>query len=390
MRTELWLTEGAEVSVLCRDPAELLNALSRERVRVSDVKDCGEQSFRLSVSAGDLDTLRRLAGRCGVQITEVRRRGSRHFLRRFRKRAFLLLIPLLLLLPFLWLSTFLWEIRVTGNVTLSSSEILAALESVGVYPGVSGLRLDNPQIRSRMQSLLPELIWCTVQVRGSRALVVVRERRLPPEPVDESLERDVAAAKAGTVESLQVLQGKALVRRGDTVLPGDVLITGTLTDRQSEYRHVHAQGRVIARTWYEKTAEIPLTVWEKAETGAEKSRWGIKIGDLTLKMGREGSISLDFYDRISSAEQLSILGLGLPLFVLRQETKGYALRERPVRADEAEALLKERLLAWLKGSVPEAELLRADFRTEVTERSVRVTMLAACREDVGVERLPAE
>ncbi len=390
MRTELWLTEGAEISVLCRDPAELLNALSRENIRVSDVKDCGEQRFRFSVSAGDLETLRRLAGRCGVEIAEVRRRGSRHFLRRFRKRTFLLFVPLLFLFFFLWLSTFLWEIRVSGNVTLNSSEILAALESVGVYPGVSGLRLDNPQIRSRMQSLLPELIWCTVQVRGSRAVVVVRERRLPPEPVDESLERDVAAAKAGTVESLQVLQGKALVRRGDTVLPGEVLITGTLADRQDEYRHVHAQGRVIARTWYEKTAEIPLTVWEKAETGAEKSRWGIKIGDLTLKMGREGSISLDFYDKISNAEQVSVLGLGLPLFVLRQETKGYALRERPIRPDEAEALLKERLLAWLRGSVPEAELLRADFRTEVTERSVRVTMLAACREDIGVESPPVK
>ncbi len=390
MRTELWLTEGAEISVLCRDPAELLNALSRENIRVSDVKDWGEQRFRFSVSAGDLETLRRLAGRCGVEIAEVRRRGSRHFLRRFRKRTFLLFVPLLFLFFFLWLSTFLWEIRVSGNVTLNSSEILAALESVGVYPGVSGLRLDNPQIRSRMQSLLPELIWCTVQVRGSRAVVVVRERRLPPEPVDESLERDVAAAKAGTVESLQVLQGKAVVRRGDTVLPGEMLITGTLADRQDEYRHVHAQGRVIARTWYEKTAEIPLTVWEKAETGVEKSRWGIKIGDLTLKMGREGSISLDFYDKICNAEQVSVLGLGLPLFVLRQETKGYALRERPIRPDEAEALLKERLLAWLRGSVPEAELLRADFRTEVTERSVRVTMLAACREDIGVESPPVK
>jgi similar to stage IV sporulation protein len=273
-----------------------------------------------------------------------------------------------------------------GNQTLSRSEILTALETVGVYPGVSGLRLDNPQIRSRMQSLLPELIWCTVQVRGSRAVVVVRERRLPPERVDESLEREVAAAKAGTVESLQVLQGKAVVRRGDTVLPGDLLITGAVTDRQAELRKVHAQGRVIARTWYEKAMEIPLTVYEKTLSDAEEGRWGIKIGDLTLKMSKEGSISLDFYDKISIARQLSLLELGLPLFILREEDREYTLRERTITPAEAEALLKERLLSWLRTASPEAELLQADFRTEVTEYSTRVTMLASCREDIGVER----
>ncbi len=387
MRSELWLTEGAEVSVLCSDPTELLNALCREDIRISEVRDRGDQRFSFSVGAGELDAIRRLAGKCGVEVTVLRRRGSRHFLRRFRKRGFLLLIPLLFLLSFLWLSTFLWEIRVVGNKTLSSSEILSALESVGVYPGVSGLRLDNPQIRSRMQSLKPELIWCTVQVHGSRALVVVRERRLPPEIVDESLEREVAAARAGTIESLQVLQGKAMVRRGDTVLPGDLLISGTLTDRQAELRLVHAQGRVIARTWYEKAMEIPLTVSEKVATGTENRRWGIKIGDLTLKMSREGSISLDFYDTINSNQQLSLWELGLPLFVLRQESGEYTLRERSIAPSEAEALLRERLLSWLRTSAPKAELLQADFRTEVTDKSVRVTMLASCREDIGAERL---
>ena len=386
MRTELWLTEGAELSALCRDPAELLNALSKAGVRVSEVKDCGEGRCRFSVSAADAQRAIRLGSACGAEVTVLRRRGSRHFLRRFRRRFYLWLVPLLLLLPFLWLSTLLWQIEVTGNESLSTSEILAALEKSGVYPGVSGLRLDNTRIRNRMQTLLPDLIWCTVQVRGSRARVVVRERRRAPEIVDESREREVAAGKAGTVESVQVLQGKAVVRRGDTVLPGELLITGLLSDRQAELRRVHAQGRVFARTWYEKTLELPLSEWDKLPTGEKSVKLGLRIGDLTLKFYRDGSISMDSYDRISSERQVSLLGFALPLFLLREEARETVLQERKIPVREGEELLRERLLHWLREAAPKAELLEADFRTEATETGIRVTMLAACREDIALER----
>ncbi len=278
------------MQAICRDPAELITALCGSGIEAFGFQELGECRYLFTIPSYLEEKVRSLGNRCGAEISVLRRCGFLHFLKRFRKRAYLLLIPLPFLAGFLILSTHLWQIDIVGNVTLSRGEILSSLEKVGVYPGVSGLHLDNAQIRSRMQEALKKLSWCTVQVHGSRALVVVRERRQPPKVVDEHLFREVAAAKTGTIQELNVLEGKALVKRGDTVLKGQTLITGILSDQQQQVRKVHAMGRVFAWTWYETAMEYPLQFREKVFTGGEKKLRSLKIGDLRLNVYNDSSV----------------------------------------------------------------------------------------------------
>ncbi len=296
------------------------------------------------------------------------------------------MIPIPLMLAFIWLSTCLWEIDVSGNETLTRAEILSALESVGVYPGVSGRKLDNAQIRSRMQSALGKLIWCTVQVHGSRALVVVRERRLPPKIVNENLDLEVAAERTGTVDSVSVWKGRALVKRGDTVLRGQTLISGIMSDRQGKTHPVHAMGKVMAWTWYEKSMELPLTVQEKIYTGEEKRFYSLKIGDLRLNFYNGSSIPRYSYDKIYEEKRITAFGLPLPVSLQQAECRAYSLCVRELSVEEGTAILEERLLAWLQNTAPDAEILKTDFCHDTADGYLRVTMLAQCREDIGMER----
>ena len=386
MRSELWLTEGVRMEAVCRDPAELLTAFCLEGIDASDFRCTGDNRFRFDIPAYAADRARTLGNRTGTEISVVRRIGFLHFLRRFRKRAYLLLIPLPFFLAFLWLSTCLWEIDISGNKSISRGELLSALESVGVYPGVSGLHLDNAQIRSRMQERLEKLSWCTVQVHGSRALVVVRERRMPPEIVDEHLEREVAAARTGTVKSLRVLEGKALVKRGDTVLCGQTLISGVLRDKQEESRRVHAMGQVMAWTWYEDSMEIPLKTWEKSYSGDETLLFSLEIGDLRLNFYNDCSIYGAGYDRICEESRVTVCGLALPLRFMKTRCRPYELINRELSESEASKLLEQRLLARLQRQAPNAEVLETSFRREIKDGVLRVKMLAQCLEDIGMER----
>ena len=374
------------MQALCRDPAELMTAFCLAQIDASDFRSIGKDRFLFDIPAQAVDRAKAIGSRTGAEIRVIRRHGLFHFLHRFRKRAYLLLIPLPFFLGFLWLSTCLWEIDVSGNETVSRGEILMALESVGVYPGVSGLRLDNAQIRSRMLEKLEKLIWCTVQVHGSRALVVVRERRQPPEIVDEHLEREVAAVRIGTVESMNILEGKALVKKGDTVLRGQTLITGVLPDRLGEIRRVHAMGRVMAWTWYEFSDVIPLEIWEKTYTGAETTLFSLEIGDLRLNFYNDCSISGACYDRIQEENRLSAFGLSLPLHWTKTRCRAYEISPRQLSEEEGAQLLEERLLVRLRQAAPKAEILETSFRQERNGGVLRVTMLAQCREDIGEER----
>ena len=386
MRSKLWLTEGARLEAFCREPSELINTLCLAQIDAADFREVESSRFSFLVPAAMVDQAIKLGNRCGAEIHVLRRRGFLHFLRRFRRRSYLLLIPLPLLLFFALLSTRLWQIDVSGNVKVSRAEILAALESVGVYPGVSGLRLDNPQIRSRMEEMLGELCWCTVQVHGSRALVVVRERRKPPKVVDDSEAREVYAMKAGTVDQLNILEGKALVRRGDTVLQGQTLISGLLYDQQEQIRTVHAMGRVFAWTWYEKGMALPLSGKAKMYTGEEETRYAMKIGDLRLNFWNDSSIYQGCYDKIRIEERAELFGLPLPISLLTTKYRAYQLLSWDMDGEEAVALLKNRLLRWLRQSAPEAEIVETWFECEAAGGVICVRMLAQCREDIAAER----
>ena len=386
MRSKLWLTEGARLEALCREPAELINALCMAQIEATDFRDTEDGRFIFLVPAAKAGAAMKLGDRCGAEIRILRRRGFLHFLRRFRRRKYLLLIPLPFIILFMLLSTFLWQIDVSGNETVSRAEILAVLESVGVYPGVNGLRLDNPQIRSRMQEKLSELSWCTVQVHGSRAIVVVRERRKPPKIVDENAACEVYAGRTGTVDELNILEGKPLVRRGDTVLRGQTLISGLLTDRQEELRYVHAMGRVFAWTWYEKSMEIPLNTQEKTYTAEKKTQYSLKIGDLRLNFYNDSSISQGCYDKITKETRAELFGLALPVSLVKTDYRAYRLSSLEIPKEEASALLESRLLLWLRQAAPEAEVVQTWFSGETTGGILRVHMLAQCREDIAEER----
>ncbi len=386
MRTKLWLTEGAHLEAICRDPSELINALCMAQIEATDFRKTEDGRFTFLVPAGMAAAAVKLGGRCGAEIRVLRRRGFLHFLRRFRGRTYILLFPIPFMALFMILSAYLWQIDVSGNVTLSRAEILSALESAGVYPGVSGLHLDNPKIRSRMQEMLGELSWCTVQVHGSRAMVIVRERRKAPTIVDPSEVREVAAAKTGTIDKMNILEGKALIHRGDTVLRGQTLISGTLSDRQEQLRYVHAMGRVFAWTWYEYSMEIPLMAQEKLYTAEKKILYSLKIGDLRLNFYNDSSIYRGCYDKISKETRAELFGMALPVSLLKTECLSYQLLPYEIGKEEAAALLESRLLQWLRQTAPDAEVVQTWFAVESGDGVLRVRMLAQCREDIAVER----
>ena len=386
MRLELWLTEGIQMTAVCREAAELLDVLSKAGISVADVVETGSGRYTFFVRGRDAQRAVRLGSSCGAEVSICRRRGLYHFFGRFRKRIWLLLAPLPFLLWFMHLSTLLWTIDVAGNRTLTRAEILTALEETGVSPGVSGLHLDNTRIRNCMLEKLDRLSWCTVRVNGSRAVVIVRERRMPPKILDESLHREVIARRGGTLEKLQVLEGKAVVKRGAAVETGDLLITGNLNDKQGGTRMVHACGRAMATTVYEKTLELPTAYREKRLTGNVTRRTALVIGDLRLNFYNESSISYEGYDRIQTEKRLKLLGLELPVRLSVTEYREYRLSEVRIEAEEACAVLKTRLLSWLEKTAPDAELLFVDFKMEESADSIRVIMAAACLEDIALER----
>jgi similar to stage IV sporulation protein len=373
------------IEVRCRYPERFLNVCAANRLAFWNVETEGEL-LRASFHVSALRRLRALSTEHGFAVTRLAKAGAPTFLRRVRRRYALLAGLLLCALGLRAAALFVWDIRVYGNETTPTGVLLRELDALGFRYGALGLSVDSERLANEMLLRVPELSWFAVNIRGSRADVLVRERRPKPE-LEDGLSPGVSvAAKAGVVTKVSVLHGVGVVRPGETVAVGDLLAAGRVTDRRGGTRDVRARAEVWARTWYELTAVAPLLVYEKCYTGDETTEYAVKIAGKINKLPFQGGNHTPDCDKIVTERALRLPG-GVVLPVALVETRYAPYELVPVTRDAAgtaetlEAGLLSRLEATLDGTVTEYA-----FETAEEDGRVRVTLRAECLEQIAVTR----
>ena len=283
-------------------------------------------------------------------------------------------------------------VEVEGNQSVTTAEILTELRRQGLGVGAYGPGLDADEVGRRALMNLPGLSWLSVNLHGTRAEVLVREAVETPESVDGTELGDIVARASGIITGIDALSGEARFAVGDTVVEGDVLISGSVVLDAPMYSErenlgtmeVRAQGQVYARTWRTLTAALPLEAPVKAYTGEEHSRWALTLFGRRIDFFGKSGISFPEYDKISRTWTLTLPGgREMPLAFTRETCRAYTLESAPVETAAARALLEEELLAALRESVGEGEILNASFAAAERDGLLTVTLQAECTEEIG-------
>ncbi len=373
-------------------PERLLNLCAQNAVTFWAVEWRDGQTLALTVLQSHLPRLEQLAPRAGCDLTLEEQAGVPSFLTRFRKRyAFLVGLFLSVLLVCIG-SNFLLTVEVTGNQAVSQAEILSQLRREGLRPGAYGPHLDAKQIALRTQLALEELSWVSVNLYGTRAQVVVREKQQPPELLKQEGTSDITARAGGLILEIDAAAGQAKVKPGDIVAAGELLISGTVTmegpqysDVPPQYIYVHAAGRVWARTWRTVRATIPVTTTAKRYTGKERTHWSVTILDRRINFFGNSSIYDEKYDKINETHTATLPGgQVLPLSVTREKLRQW--EPVPVQIDltAAQQLLEQQLTRQLERTVGEdGQVVCVDWSARVADGVLTVTGVAECREQIG-------
>ena len=383
-----------ELTVTGLFPERLLNLCAQNGVEFWGVEWLEGGVLRLTTRRRTLKRLLELAPRAGCQVQVSGSRGLPDFLLRFRTRYAFLVGMALALCAVAFLSRFVLTIEVTGNEQVPTAVILSQLRQLGVRPGVYGPGLDRQQIAQEALLNLEELSWMGINLHGTRLEVIVREAVESPERIDESGYYDVVAEADGIVTHVEAELGDAAVKEGDTVLAGEVLISGLVTleppkysDQPNRYYQTHARGRVWARTWRTLTASIPMEATVKDYTGEEKSAWSLTVLGRRIEIFGNSSISWPFYDKITSVHQARLPGgAELPVCLSRETVRAYELRTAAVDLAAAQVLLEQRLEERLTQLIGEDGTVQSlQFAAQVENGLLQVTLVAECREEIGRE-----
>ena len=370
----------AEAEIFGVFPEAAVNRCTEAGISLRGVQAVDGQTLRCAVDERDLARLRAECERCQCELRLLQLRGGSRYRRALRLRMWLLLTALLTAAMLLLSSLFIWDIEVIGAEQLNRGRILRALSDAGLARGCFWPSLSGDSIRSRAILELPELSWLSVNISGSRAAVLVREREEKPEIYRESAACSLIASQSGIVRRVSVLNGKALVRAGQAVQMGEVLVSGTLDSITGPRRFVRARGEVWADTWYELTAICPPASANKTEVLWKSSRFALQFGENRINFYGKSRNSLDGYDTIVQEYDLGLKGLfALPIRIVREDR----LRYRTAEAESpAVAPMQKRLESYLQGKIA-GEIVSRSFSVTEKDGAVYVTMRARCFENIA-------
>lgn len=396
MRRLMNLLRGTvEVMVTGPFPERLLNLCAQQGLSFWGLCWQDEHTVRFTTRRGGLRQMEELGDRVGCAVMIEQGRGLPFLVGRFRRRYAFLVGLALSVLAVALLSQVVLTVEVEGNGTVPTAQILSELRRLGLRPGVYGPGLDRTKLAQQGLLRLEGLSWMAVNLYGTRAEVLVREVVEPPKLQPTTGCADLVAGADGILIDLEVLEGEGKVAVGDTVVAGDLLIAGNVELKPPEYStapsqwlQVRARGNIWARTWRTLTAEIPLSVPVKAHTGQEKNLWSLTVLGRRVDFFRNGSISWDRYDKISTVRQCILPGeIPLPIYLTVEHCRAYELQQGQLELEAAQAMLEGRLLDQLVQQIgTQGEVLDTTFSARVAGDRLRVTLTAECKEQIGVLR----
>ncbi len=354
--------------------ARFLNACAEAGVALWNIEPNAE-GLCAALYEDERERAEKIALLCSGELETLELRGGSAAVRLLRRRAVLAMLAALCALALAASSLFIWDFEVLGNETLSETEILRALADCGVTEGSFWPAGDAEAIRSALLLRLPELAWMSLNVKGSRATVVVLERTEKPEIYRESAAADLVAAKDGVIASLSVKNGVALVSQGQTVTAGETLVTGTAESITAPARTLRASGSVTADTWPERTIFLCPGAREKRPGKSARLRLSVRIGRRRLNLSRKSRKELDECDKIVKEYTVGIKGLfSFPIRLIAEirrpyETAGeyrpdpaaFEARARAALAEETDGEILDCAFTRGEGFL----LLRAHCREEI-------------------------
>ncbi len=380
------LKTSAFETLLTRLLAANIRMWSIERLSDDTVRFCVRTSAKVRL----MDILRPFAinGRLTMKIEE---KGLVSFLKRYRMRFGLLAGTLVGIFLMLLSTFFVWGVTIETNCkTYTQKELVEMLESVGVHPGARISAVEEDELPLRFLLEYPEFVFAAFNVHGTVVYAELMTRAEVPQAPSQDGPCHLTAAQGGIIELCEVYNGEPMVRPGDVVDAGDLLVSGTMTLRAGGYRVVQSRAKILARTYREFEFFQPFEIQERVFTGQEQIHSSLQVLSRDLLARWPSHTSFEESVAVSEVTQIEWFSLGLPLYrhrVTHHETvlATCILDEERAREKAYDAYRAQ--LSELLGE--EGRLLSDEISYEVSEDGVTIRVRASLIENI-VETTPFE
>lgn len=354
-----YITGIGRYTVTGADPESCLNKLSAEGIYLWDIVQSEPLTYTFT---SYLKAEARILAICESSYCYgecICKKGMGPDLMRLLSRPMLILsLTAALILSFL-LEGLIWKIHIDVDDPKIVPEISHALRDLGIDIWTRTKHVEPSELRYNLLNTIPELSWVAVNPKGGKLtiLALVKEST---EDRSHTSPGNLIACREGIITESVVLEGMPLVKIGQSVRAGQILVSG-VEDYGLYLKAVRAEGELYGQTWYSGTLVTPSTQQVKQYTGRTFEEINLIIGRKFINLQGSSSILGVTCDKMIDTEQFSLPGCPFPLYFQRVTYREYTTKTEPIPREQALGLLWDSWDSCLRSSMVAGRVEHTDY-----------------------------
>ena len=210
-----------------------------------------------------------------------------------------------------------------------------------------------------------KLEWISITKEGMKYIIRCEERKIK-DITEEKGYRNIIASKDAYITKIISTKGENLVRSGEYVKKGDILISGEIKLYDEVKGDTLATGSVYGNVWYNVSLEIPKEENRKEYTGRE--RYNLNINNKIFLKNKYKYFSQD------NIREIKILGLKIKIY----KEKEYIYKKHILSEEEIDNIVNNKIKEKFSniGSIISQKVLKK----EVFNSTIDYRVFVICNE----------
>ena len=363
-----------------------INMCISKKILLTDIKREKSTLMYANIGISNYKKIRQIAKKTKTKVKIENKKGMPFTLHKYRKRKIFGFLFLSVILGLIILSNYIWNIEIIGNINIPAEEVLKALEESGLKVGTSKNNMDTDSVINKIRLNRDDIAWIGITVKGTNAIVKIKEIAKPPEIINKNEYCSIIADKTGMITKVNVQAGTAAVKVGDIVEKGETLVEGYIEGKYTGTRYVHSIADIEAKIWYTKKEKQPLIQNIEKETGKEEKKYSIKFKKNQINLFKTLS-KFEKYDTIIKNKKIKLFSnFYLPIELVKTINKEYNIEQKIYSEEELTEKIKEKLKQELDEKTKSKNVINVSVNINSENGYVEVEMTYEVLESIGVEQ----
>ena len=342
---------------------QFINICNNKQIDLWNIKKENSIKVFASIYIKDFKKLKQICKKTKCKIKIQSKKGLPFVVKKYKKRKFFFIFLLLIILTIIILSNFIWNIEIEGDIDIPKEEILELAKSEGLEIGKRKGAVDTKAVINKIRLERDDISWVGIEIDGTNATIKLVKADEKPEIINDDEYCNIVADKNAMILKVSAQNGTPLVKEGDIVTNGDIIVAGWMEGKYTGKQYVHAQ----------------------AETGQTENSYSVKINNFQINLPKSLP-KFQKYDTIEENKKLKLFSnFYLPFELVKYTYKEYEERSIIHSFEEAKQIGIDRAKESLQEKIDGKEILDKQVKVRTETDYIEVEVTYEVKENIGIK-----